>query len=163
MPTENFFTGFQSSLSQAVFSSSLPMSLLLIGLEALIEHEFVCPCAHMCKWNVFATLLVIVIPPLFACALMYFYSTYFKTQNNVNEENRKKKTLHYLIPCVIWLFIMLLDGDYCACIFTCWKGMYVLDGKLNRKWCEPTGPERNDTKLKEIPERAIFWSQVNVK
>ncbi|ROL46030.1 hypothetical protein DPX16_0166 [Anabarilius grahami] len=41
-----------------------------------------------------------------------------------------------LIPPVIWICILLLDGKYVACAMTHWKGVYVSDEELDMFWCK---------------------------
>lgn len=156
MPPRDLST-FQSFLTQTTLSSSLPTSLLLIGLEALIEQEFICPCSgKLC--NIVATLTVFVTPPLFACALMSFYSTYIKPQNN-NNENKCARVINYLIPVSVWFFVSFLDGQYLACVCADWEGKYVFN--LKKKWCKPSGQINWDDKQKKYA-CTVFWSQVNI-
>lgn len=69
----------------------------------------------------------------------------------------------YLFPPILWIIMLLLDGDYVACSFTKWKGEYVLDDKLKTKWCKPTEsiPEGDETELQILTLSYISTSQVS--
>lgn len=85
-----------------------------------------------------------------------------KKNNNNNKENKCACITNYCIPIGVWLFIILLDGQYLACSFANWQGKYVSDEKLKRKWCQPSNRGENVTTLQETNEKVIFRSQVNI-
>nr|XP_055074691.1 uncharacterized protein LOC129454240 [Misgurnus anguillicaudatus] len=57
--------------------------------------------------------------------------------NKDDQQNFWKALGHCLIPPVMWIIILFLDGDYLACGATKWEGNFVLDEELGRKWCKP--------------------------
>ncbi|XDV22693.1 hypothetical protein PO909_027539 [Leuciscus waleckii] len=150
-------------LSQTAVFSSFPLSLLLLGLEKLIEIEFVCPCGPSTQLTVF----IFSGPALFTFALMYILlrpfkhgcSRYCGGANDDTQENCPKAFVSCLIPPVMWAIILLLDGNYFACAMTDWKGVYVFDKELNRSWCKPTEGMRNEKELRDLTRKYIQQSQ----
>ncbi|KAK9976462.1 hypothetical protein ABG768_021667 [Culter alburnus] len=159
-------------LTESNVFSSFPLSLLLLGLEQIIEIEFfLCPCIY--ELNALLTVFIFIGPALFIFALMYLLLRPFKrgcccAESNDNTEKKKKKKKNCpkafascLIPPVMWIFILLLDGDYVACGMTDWKGVYVFDNPLNRSWCKPTEGIRNETELRDLTRKYIHQSQLS--
>lgn len=160
-------------LSESEVFSSFPLSLLLLGLEELIEKEFfICPCRS--DLNKLVTLLILIGPALFMFALMYLLLRPFrrrcccaskcieKNEKNKNEKNCFNAFLSCLIPPVMWIILFLLDGDYVACGMTDWNGVYKFNNQLNRCWCKPTEDTRNEMVLQDLMHKYIHWSQVNI-
>ncbi|XDV22690.1 hypothetical protein PO909_027536 [Leuciscus waleckii] len=149
-------------LSKTAVFSSFPMSLLLLGLEKLIEMECVCPCDK----STLLTVLIFTGPAIFTFALMYILLRPFKhCYGGVNDDTQQscpKAFFSCLIPPVMWIFYLLLDGDYFACAMTDWKGVFVFDEELNRSWCKPTDGTRNETELRGSTRKYIHQSQVNI-
>ncbi|KAK9978569.1 hypothetical protein ABG768_020314 [Culter alburnus] len=187
--------------------TSFPLSLLLIGLEKLIEVEFLCPCRL--EMNAGLTTSVFIGPALFTFILIFLLLRPFKykysgccaepnddthpnpsdvqpnpsdvqpnpsnvqpnpsdiEQNSSNNErnpsddqqNCPKALAYCLIPPVMWIFILLIDGEYVACGMTDWNGVYVLDEELNRFWCKPTEKIHNETELRDLTRKYIYQSQ----
>lgn len=85
--------------------------------------------------------------------------------NKANEDedvpNNFELFANCFIPPVIWLIILFLDGDYLACSLTTWKGHYVFNKELNRKWCQPIEQSRagNESDLQHEYEMFIGISQ----
>lgn len=150
------------------FSSSLPMSLLLIGLEGLIEPNLSCPCRE--GWNKPLIALIFIGPFIFTFALMFVLlrpCTCERWCSLKPKPDRCTAFLNCLFPPVMWVIILLLDGDYVACALTTWDGNYVSGLSLGsiRKWCQPsnlslTEKENNDLRFKY--QTFIFTSQVNI-
>lgn len=164
MPPNKTVKAFQTILAESL-KTSFPFSVLLIGLEVVTEHEFICPCSKYQLVNLFLTLLVFMVPPIFACALISFYSTFLKpkaTNDSLCQNPLNKKFVFFtnlLIPIFVWLFILFLDGQYWACIFTKWEGHYVYDEKLKEKWCQPSETNTEDD-LRATYQEYLFMSQV---
>ncbi|XP_050951076.1 calcium homeostasis modulator protein 6-like [Labeo rohita] len=161
-------------------TATFPLSLLLIGLEKLIEVEFFsCPCRV--ELNGLLTASIFIGPALFVFALMYLVFRPFKhrlscygeanndaqqnSAHNAQEGSHKtpqicpKAFAFCLIPPVMWIFILLLDGVYVACSMTDWKGGYVFDQDLNKFWCNPTDKMQNVTELRDLTRKYIYQSQ----
>ncbi|KAG1953587.1 hypothetical protein F2P79_009154, partial [Pimephales promelas] len=75
------------------------------------------------------------------------------------QQNCPKAFGSCLIPPVIWISILLFEGDFVACAMTGWKGMYVFDKELNRSWCKPTEKTQNETALRDLTRKYIHQSQ----
>lgn len=84
-----------------------------------------------------------------------------KANEDEDVPNNLEIIANCLIPPVIWIIILLLDGDYLACCQTTWKGNYVFNKELNRKWCQPIEQSRaaNETDLQHEYEMFISRSQ----
>lgn len=156
MPESSIVTAGQIFLTQTFLTSSFPISILLIGLEAVIEHEYVCPCRDN-KLR-YVTIAVILVPPVFVCALMCFYSKFSKSER-INCKCSWECFMNYSIPVFVWIFIILLDGGYVACLFVHWDGQYVYDEKLKKKWCQPNTTE-TENELRPEYHVYLFWSQM---
>lgn len=175
-------------LKQKPFFSTFPSSLLLIGLEELIEKQFFsCPCKY--EQNALLTASIFTGPTLFIFALMFFCFRAFKQEwfhcdgNEMKKTEKKKKTkkmkkeneenddegndelsdakvfAYCLFPPLMWVIILLFDGDYVACGMTDWKGVYGFDKELSRSWCKPTRVMRNEAKLRDLNGKYIYHSQ----
>ncbi|XP_057182077.1 calcium homeostasis modulator protein 6-like [Triplophysa rosa] len=121
-------------LSKSIFFSSVPMSLLLIGLEGLIEPNLSCPCSE--GWNKPLIALIFIGPFLFTFALMFILLRPCTCEHRCSVD--PKALLKCLFPPVMWIIILLLDGDYVACASTTWKGNYASSIQSIRKWCVPS-------------------------
>ncbi|XP_043079818.1 uncharacterized protein LOC122328180 [Puntigrus tetrazona] len=163
-------------------TATFPLSLLLIGVEKLIEVEFFsCPCRV--EQNALLTSSVFIGPALFLFTLMHLVFRPFRYgcsscggANHNNQPNDSQQSsadnaqstktqscpkafASCLIPPVIWIFILLLDGEYVACSMTDWKGVYVFDQELNKFWCNPTEKIQNVTELRDLTHSYIHQSQ----
>ncbi|TRY82422.1 hypothetical protein DNTS_016379 [Danionella cerebrum] len=59
----------------------------------------------------------------------------------------------------IWIFLLLLHGEYVACGMTTWNGVNVFDKELNRTWCKPS--DRDDEKvLRQLTLKHFYTSQI---
>lgn len=130
-------------LKTSVFSS-FPLNLLLLGLEALIDHHFMCPCEHLL--NILLTAFMFIGPALFSFFLMViqlrpFRHGWFHCPEGENVDTQQtwpKGLMSCLIPPAVWIFLLLLDGEYFACATTYWDGVYSFNKELNMSWCKPT-------------------------
>ncbi|XP_056098724.1 calcium homeostasis modulator protein 5-like [Rhinichthys klamathensis goyatoka] len=164
MPEQVLLKTMHKYLSKTAVFSCFPLSLLLLGLEKLIEIEFVCPCGQ----STLLTVFIFIGPSLFVFALMYLLLRPFKHGcsrcyagvNDDTQQNCPKAFASCLIPPVMWAIILLLNGEYVACVMTDWKGVYVFDKELNRSWCKPTEGMRNEKELRELTRKYIQRSQV---
>lgn len=68
MPLKPFVKVVGNLLSKKNAITSVPMSFLLVGLQALINFHFSCPCKY--EWNVTLSLFVLVVPAFFAFVIM---------------------------------------------------------------------------------------------
>ncbi|XP_073718354.1 uncharacterized protein [Misgurnus anguillicaudatus] len=125
---------FLISYSGLAFS----LSLLLIGLEELIEPTLSCPCRN--DLNVTLIALIFIGPLVFTFAIMLALLRPCKQCDHCTFSTKDCVTqfINCLIPPVMWIIILLIDGDYLACSLTTWEGNYVFDNEINMKWCQPT-------------------------
>lgn len=162
---QNLVKKLQEFLKPYAVFSSVPLSLLLIGLEAVMDLHFTCPCRS--GLNALLTASIFTGPVLFTFALM-FYQLRPLTRgwfhcppeaNDDTQQNCPKAFASCLIPPVMWIFLLFLHGEYFACGMTDWKGVYVFDKELNRSWCKPTEKMQNETVLRDLTRKYIHESQ----
>ncbi|KAA0712094.1 hypothetical protein E1301_Tti012829 [Triplophysa tibetana] len=168
MPSpQSFLRSLHIFLTENIGQSSLTLSLLLIGLEVLVESHLSCPCIYC--WNTWLIALIFFGPFGFLLLLMCFLLRpcrhkcwCFCCENLSSDEKNYLKALgHCLIPPVMWIIILFIDGDYVACAATKWEGNYVFDKELNRMWCQPTQLNHTESKsnLQHEYRRLITISQ----
>lgn len=161
MPAEaQLASTIRAFLGKSVFFCTFPANLLLIPLEILADHKFSCPCDS--QMNTHLTGLIFSAPAIFLLALMLLYYQHVKYV----KKEKLKTSINLLIgvfPPILWIILLLIDGEYIACSKTDWKGEYVLDDKLKIKWCKPTEltPGRNETELRKQTLSYISDSQVH--
>ncbi len=154
-----FASTVRGGLSKSVFFYAFPANLLLIPLEILADHNFSCPCDS--QMNTHITGLLFSAPAFFFLALMLLYYWHVKYV----KKEKQKFWINCVIcafPPILWIILLLFDGEYVACSKTDWKGEFVLDDKLKIKWCKPTEltPGRNETELQKQTLSYISASQV---
>lgn len=145
-------------LDKLALAISVPMIILLIPLEALIDKDFICPCDA--KLNPIITNLIFAGPFILVFASMCIILQQIKFKSSVFQP--LKMLFLCLIPPFVWIVLVLLDGDYVACRDTDWNGVYVSDDQLHLRWCKPTDsfPGRNDTELQALTLSFIVKSQM---
>lgn len=149
-----------SSLTKSPLFSTFSGNILTIVLQTVTDLKFACPCDT--EMNTKLTGLIFSSFSFHILALML--CLYFRYV--MSEEDKKKSLfniLNFLFPPILWIILLLFDGDYIACSKTDWNGEYVLDDKLNIKWCKPTEliPGRNETELQNLTLSFIYESQVS--
>ncbi|XP_057181853.1 uncharacterized protein LOC130548839 [Triplophysa rosa] len=166
---QNLLKNLHAFLTDSAVFSSFPVSLLLIGLEKMMEVNLSCPCGS--GLNEPLIVCIFIGPFIFMFALMFvlfspFRHVCYQCSANKGFWGRLASCLKSLvnlciccqcsakdkrddwqscfralgrcaIPPVMWIIILLLDGDYLACCWTTWEGKYVFDIEIDRKWCEP--------------------------
>lgn len=136
------------------------LSLFLIGFEEFLEAKvFSCPCKH--DQNVQLTACTFIGPALFIFELLFLFLRPFRAEGNTRQ-NCLKYFTSCMIPPIMWVIILFLDGDYFACAMTYWKGIFEFDNQLNRSWCKPVEKFRNVTALRNLTQTFIHQSQVNM-
>lgn len=168
---QNFFKSFKSYLNTTAVFTTFPLSLLLFGLEALIDTQFSCPCGRL--WHGELTNLMFAAAPCFAFMLMFLLTRPLKNTNiwcllcfctTCPDRNKRclKSFLLCLIPPLVWVMLLLYDGDYFACGLSDWEGEYVYDEVLQTKWCKPTGKDaERETSLRDLTINHIVISKVS--
>ncbi|XP_056622118.1 calcium homeostasis modulator protein 4 [Triplophysa dalaica] len=130
--TQQWLTRLKNELSDSPLVSNVAFGFILMGLEKLVELEFECPCDPM--WNGLFSSAFFIIPAVMALAIMMI------VQGCRCEVSRRRSvSLSSVVPAVVWLILLFLDGQYLACAMTDWHGRYVIvDKAAPQKWCEPT-------------------------
>ncbi|KAK6471276.1 calcium homeostasis modulator protein 5-like, partial [Huso huso] len=82
------------------------LALIKVGLEKILEIGFSCPCVP--ELNAGYSVCVFIIPALVVLFLML-------SQKWTGIEDCYKRFLTALVPTVIWLIIIFLDGRYYVC------------------------------------------------
>ncbi|KAI7802613.1 calcium homeostasis modulator protein 4 [Triplophysa rosa] len=129
---QQWLTRLKNELSDSPLVSNVAFGFILMGLEKLVELEFECPCDP--AWNGLFSSAFFMIPAVMALAIMMI------VQGCRCEVSRRRSvSLSSVVPAVVWLILLFLDGQYLACAMTDWHGRYVIvDKAAPQKWCEPT-------------------------
>ncbi|XP_048061827.1 uncharacterized protein LOC125277482 [Megalobrama amblycephala] len=95
MPSLQFLNMFGRQLTQLSIVTSVPLGFSLVGLQAIMEVKFSCPCKA--GWNTAISALVFCAPALFAFVIMFvllrpipFKYSCCQKQNNI-EDSRKSQ------------------------------------------------------------------------
>lgn len=161
-------------------TSNSVFTMILLGLEKMVELEFQCPCKP--NLNRSFSLLFFIIPAFLAFMLMLISQRcdccgIFKScgscgsckSNDISEccdcYGCLKRVCFSVVPAVVWLILVFLDGQYFVCAMTDWEGKFVsMDTENPKKWCEPVKEDktRNSTtqELMMITQEFFFTSQV---
>ncbi|XP_056112650.1 uncharacterized protein LOC130089378 [Rhinichthys klamathensis goyatoka] len=150
---EQFANNLEKTLKKPPGFGTFPFTVLVIGLEFLMDREFSCPCTP--GLNVTLISFVFLGPSLLALAVMMFIRRPCRRKS----KNLAELFLFCLIPPSLWVFLLLFEGKYVACGMAHWEGDYVLNEELQIKWCKPTGV--NATDLLELTEKLIFYSRLS--
>lgn len=166
MHSKKILTSIHTFLTISGVYGSFPVSLLVVLLEVLMEYQFSCACSY--ERTVWLITLIFLGPFFFTFGLMFITFRPCKYSFCSSEEPKDRfkfwKDLgNCLIPPVIWIIVVFLDGDYWACGSASWKGNYVFDEEINRKWCKPERALALNTRLlQQMYQEFICDSQVNI-
>ncbi|XP_058617763.1 uncharacterized protein LOC131531191 [Onychostoma macrolepis] len=155
---EQFANNLEKQLRKTPKFRTLPFTVLLIGLELLMDQEFSCPCTP--GLNMILISFIFLGPALLALTVMMF----MRRPCRCKSQNVAELFLFSLIPPSLWMFLLLFEGKYVACGMAHWEGDYVLDEELQIKWCKPTGMRDagvNETELRELTEKITFYSRLS--
>ncbi|KAG7473445.1 hypothetical protein MATL_G00095940 [Megalops atlanticus] len=136
----------KNELSNSPLVSNVAFGFILMGLEKLVELEFECPCNP--SWNGTFSSAFFIIPAVMAFTLMLIiqgckWDAWYP----------KSVSISSIVPAIVWLILLFLDGQYFACAMTGWKGRYVIvDKAAPQKWCEPIN--ENDVTPQELMLRS---------
>ncbi|KAL0968687.1 hypothetical protein UPYG_G00270210 [Umbra pygmaea] len=139
---QQWLSRVRSEIGHSPLVSNVAFGFILMGLEKLVELEFECPCDP--RWNGLFSSAFFVIPAVMAFTLMLI------TQDCRYEPGSCPKTVSIssLVPAIVWLILLFLDGQYFACALTDWSGRFVIVDKAPpQKWCEP---HHDDGTLQEL-------------
>ncbi|KAI2650485.1 Calcium homeostasis modulator protein 5 [Labeo rohita] len=152
-------------LKRFPFLVTLPSGFSVIKVEKIVEINFSCPCAVDANANL--TISMFAGPSFFIFALLFFFYRPLKLPwsccspgaNNDTQQNCAKAFIYCLIPPIMWLIVLFLDGDYFSCAKTHWNGVYVFDEQLNRSWCKPIEKTEKENELRLLTQKYIHESQ----
>ncbi|XP_042268201.1 calcium homeostasis modulator protein 6-like [Thunnus maccoyii] len=130
---KDLITKLKSEFGKNPFVSNAVFALLLTGVERMFEVEFACPCSP--GWNRMFVFPFFLIPAVTSSLLMML------SQENTN--TICKKVLCSCLPPIVWMALMLLNGQYLVCAETDWTGTFVTADKTYLKWCKPTNATTN--------------------
>lgn len=128
---------------------------ILLGLEKLLELEFNCPCSP--HWNAWYSAGFFIIPPSISfTVILLIQECKCKCCGKCSCGCWVKncgKTLSSSVLSIVWLVLVLYDGQYFACARTSWEGSYASFEKL--QWCRP---ENVTEEIRiQLTQRVKFW------
>ena len=137
--------------------SNVAFGFILMGLEKLVELEFECPCDP--KWNGLFSSAFFVIPAVMAFMLMLIIQGC-----RYDRGCPITVSISSLVPPIMWLILLFLDGQYFACAMTDWIGRFVIvDKAAPQKWCEPILDDGTLPELMIHSQELFVESQVREK
>lgn len=153
--------------------SAAPVSFLIMGFEVIFETKFSCPC--IIGMNQCMALFILFAPLIFAWVMMLLILNFITPESSGTPEessgtpeeqgnNEKFISMLSFIPPAIWFCIFLINGDYCACLFTFWNGDYACNSSLHPNclsWCKPEG--ENETWKYSCTLWVTYITKVNTK
>ncbi|KAL7831556.1 hypothetical protein SRHO_G00310590 [Serrasalmus rhombeus] len=144
-------------IQKSSLSSSIPFSVLMIGIEKVMETEFLCPCKPVL--NQLLAVFMFITPALLAFIIMLFLVRPCKHCSCCSCRKCCAKTfLPCLIPPVAWVIMLLLDGQYVACGLTFEQGNYISDKDDPLvKWCKSSSSD--ETEEKQLHQHIVGLSQ----
>ncbi|XP_077940907.1 uncharacterized protein LOC144385279 [Gasterosteus aculeatus] len=127
----DFLSRQREILLEKPLLSNVIVGVILTILEKLMEREFQCPCNFL-RCNIIFSLAFFIIPAIMAFTLMLII------QGCTHIDVHKcRKTVISFVSAIVWLLLLLFDGQYLACAMTDWKGTFVIvDKEAKMKWCE---------------------------
>lgn len=149
--------------------STAPVSFLLLGFQGFVGVKFSCPCSPY--WNQGIVLLILIVPAFFVWLMMQLFLKFEENNSRRPEEQenreRSQKQLYCMIrfiPSLMWICIFFIDGDYFACAFAFYEGIYIHDKHPNCvSWCKPNLKQAtNDTEYNRT-QAYVNTSKVNTK
>lgn len=139
---------------ESLVASNVIMGLFLVFFEKMLDSEFLCPCYEGSVWNTLFVSLYFLGPIVTIFALIPRVLDYPSCCCICC----CLICLQTLVPSLIWVIILLLDGRYVACASTNWSGIYeATDGGGLMRWCKP---DNNSFEKLSYTQRAYTVSQV---
>lgn len=144
------------------------LTILLIAFLYALAHEFTCPCRK--NQNGVVTVFLFIGPAFFLFVIMFHILRplkygWFLCPERVEDDTPRsypKAIICCLIPPLMWIFYLLIRGEYVACAMTDWNGVFGFDDELQTRWCKPTDGMRNEMESRDLTRKYIHQSQVNI-
>ncbi|KAM3609141.1 uncharacterized protein V6R79_010181 [Siganus canaliculatus] len=172
---QGWITLLKKQFEKSPLWPNIIFSFVLLGLEKLVEVEFVCPCdpkrnghlvaAYFAVPAVVVFLLMMMIQgcktdccgrtedSFSNCSLEKFKLTVKAIFCNCSWEKFKltvKAICSFIIPSFVWLIVMFLDGRYLVCAKTDWPGRFVVVAEaVPQKWCKPINQTSSEELMKK--------------
>lgn len=96
-------------------TTNVIFSLLLMGIEKLLELEFRCP--DSVKMRRAYILAFFILPFVSLIFLGYYFQTRVFEMTAEEKKQWIRLFLRSSVPACIWIVILLLDGKYIECLF----------------------------------------------
>ncbi|CAB1331687.1 unnamed protein product [Coregonus sp. 'balchen'] len=117
---QQWLSRLKSEFGNSPLVSNVAFGFILMGLEKLVELEFECPCDP--KWNGLFSSAFFVIPAIMAFMLMLIIQDCRYDLSGCP----RTVSISSLVPPIVWLILLFLDGQYFACALTDWSGRFVI-------------------------------------
>ncbi|KAK9963988.1 hypothetical protein ABG768_005199 [Culter alburnus] len=88
MPSLPFLNIFGRQLTQLRIATSVPMTFSLVGLQAIIDVKFSCPCKAY--WNIAISAFIFIVPALFAFVIMFALLKPFQYKRSSQKQNNSE-------------------------------------------------------------------------
>lgn len=144
----DLFLKLKDQFGDSPVMSNMAFAFVMAGVEKMLEVEFACPCNP--TWNAVFVAPFFLIPAFTASGLMLLLHGF----------SGYKNLLCSSLPLVVWLALMLLDGQYVVCAKTDWPGTFVSTEHTYLKWCKPANKTSED-ELMDRSHRFYILSQVS--
>lgn len=158
---QKWFSILKDKFDESDLVLNVALAAIFLGLEKLLELEFNCPCSPW--WNVLYSAGFFIIPPSISFTLMLLIQNYRckctgQCFCQVSGKNCGKMASSFSFA-LMWLVLVLYDGQYFACGFSNWEGSYA--SIENLKWCRPeNATEERRTELTRRVTFLYMYSQV---
>lgn len=140
-------TKLKSEFKKSPLASNVCFGVILPFLEEDMEDEFECPCDD--KKNAMFGAAYFVVPAVVAFLLSMSIQGFWRKKGS---KDLGKTVGFSLFPPVLWIILLLMDGEMFACAMTTWSGSYEKIEKGGAKqWCKPanyTSSQENEYKNK---------------
>ena len=139
MPAQrNLMARLSVGLRKSPVGSNVVFFFLLAAVEKMLQVDFACPCNP--AWNAVFVAPFFLIPALMASLLMWLIhgDSENESKNENKIKNKIKNIIFSVLPSIVWMALMLVNGRYIVCAFSTWHGRFVADDTTYLKWCRPT-------------------------
>lgn len=132
MPAHNtLISRLKSELEKSPLASNIIFSLILACLEKLVEMDFSCLCNP--KWNWLFVMLFFIAPGSLISMLMLNIQGWDSKKPG---KEQIKPLVSIIFPSLVWVILLLCDGQYVACAISTQSGRYVVvDKAAHQKQC----------------------------